>query len=90
INLKIFRRASLPNCLSRSRPPLRLAPRWCISAPPVRGVLRFDRHGRNPFFSKTSSFSVFSYFPCKMNTLPKVDFKNTLSNATKLRPLIRR
>ncbi len=34
----------------------RLAPRWCISAPPVRGYLRIQPQTRNPFFRETSYF----------------------------------
>ncbi len=34
----------------------RLAPRWCISAPPVRGYLRFGAGGRKCFFFGTSQF----------------------------------
>lgn len=36
--------------------PARLAPRWCISAPPVRGVLRLVAGTRKPFFCLSSFF----------------------------------
>ena len=39
----------------RCRPP-RLAPRWCISAPPVEGVLRLVRQTRKQKIQKTSDF----------------------------------
>ena len=46
-------RTKLPRL--RFRPP-RLAPRWCISAPPVWGVLRLVTQTRNPFFAVLCSF----------------------------------
>ena len=52
----------------------RLAPRWCIAAPPVRGVLRLVAHTRNPFFQEKcifydnadfySNFSNLGYLYC--------------------------
>ncbi len=43
----------------------RLAPRWCISAPPVRGVLRLVRGTRKCFFEEIRIFSKKPYFPLK-------------------------
>ena len=34
----------------------RLAPRWCISAPPVKGYLRIEPDTRKPFFERTVMF----------------------------------
>ena len=34
----------------------RLAPRQCLLAPPVRGVLRLLTHTRNPFFQEKLVF----------------------------------
>ncbi|PJI86198.1 hypothetical protein BC777_2558 [Yoonia maricola] len=34
----------------------RLAPRWCLLAPPVRGVLRLVADTRNPFFREKCIF----------------------------------
>jgi len=52
----------------------RLAPRQCIAAPPVRGVLRLLAHTRNPFFQEKrifcdkpdfcSDFSILGYLCC--------------------------
>ena len=36
--------------------PARLTPRRCISAPPVRGVLRLVADTRNPFFREMRNF----------------------------------
>ena len=36
----------------------RLAPRWCIAAPPVRGVLRLVAHTRNPFFQEKCKIMI--------------------------------
>ncbi len=43
----------------------RLAPRWCISAPPVRGVLRLVRGARKCFFEENAFFSKKPHFPRK-------------------------
>ena len=52
----------------RFRPP-RLAPRWCISAPPVWGVLRLVAQTRNPFFAVLCSFCKTIKKPLYYNVL---------------------
>ncbi len=41
----------------------RLAPRWCLLAPPVRGVLRLVADTRNPFFREKCIFCDKHDFP---------------------------
>ena len=45
-----FRSVPFPVC------PARLAPRWSVSARPVRGVLELATETRNPFFQQTCNF----------------------------------
>ena len=42
----------------------RLAPRWCLLAPPVRGVLRLVAGARTPFFREICIFYDKHDFPC--------------------------
>ena len=55
----------------------RLAPRWCISAPPVRGVLRLVAGTRKCFFAEMSSFSKKPHFSLKNSVLDN-DISRTL------------
>ena len=48
----------------------RLAPRVCISASPVRGVLRFVPNARNPFFG---------FYPFRQKTFTNACFIDFLS-----------
>ena len=47
----------------------RLAPRWCITAPPVKGCLRRVAKTRKPFFHETRSFLQKSVLSSKNNEL---------------------
>lgn len=47
----------------------RLAPRWCLLAPPVRGVLRLVGGTRNPFFREKCIFYQKHDFPCVFSGL---------------------
>ena len=47
----------------------RLAPRWCISAPPVRGYLRSVPRPCNPFFREICDFCVQGHFSYKNRLL---------------------
>ena len=74
----LARPASIPRIFSALDPfasPLpsaRLAPRWCISAPPVRGVLSLTPNTRNPFFQQYDSFLNFSTKPFNNSSLRKL------------------
>lgn len=54
----------------------RLAPRWCLLAPPVRGVLRLVADTRNPFFEQKCIFC------------DKHDFARVLSGLVQFRCVI--
>lgn len=84
--------AVLPNSLaSRFRPsasPLQCGPSGaplCISASPVRWVLRLVPKTRNPFFTKTSSFLQKPDFSIKISALRKIVAMTDPSFCLKLR-----
>ncbi len=62
------RSAAFPLC------PARLAPRRCISAPPVKGVLRLVTDARKSFFCEKALFLRFSHFANENSVLASENF----------------
>ena len=63
----------------------RLAPRWCLLAPPVRGVLRLVTGTRNPFFREKCIFCAGPYFSHVFRELEKFLFTDPRSYRNILR-----
>ncbi len=63
----------------------RLAPRWCLLAPPVRGVLRLVGDTRNPFFREKCIFCDKPDFSHVLGGLRQF----TVANAGSLRNILR-
>jgi hypothetical protein len=61
-----------PVCLAR------LAPRWCISAPPVRWVLGLVAETRKRFFKEMSSFFRNSCYFFKISVLLSIHYRISL------------
>jgi hypothetical protein len=58
---------------------VRLASRWCLLAPPVRGVLRLVAHTRNPFFEEICFFYETPDFPHVFGGLRQFKFADLTS-----------
>ena len=72
----------------------RLAPRWCLLAPPVRGVLRLVADTRNPFFQEKCIFynkPDFSHVLGGLGQFPVADlgsYRNFISRRLERNPHI--